>query len=167
MSRARNRLCQAFVRFVLAGSVFASHLVDGCAGEFRVLDSRGRRRRSRTPCRDTDLSAAGDREALALPFHAAHVVVELDDLLEEPAKDACLAPCLESRMARRSRAELRRQCLPLRAGPQAVHDSGQNRAAWNRRPPAPRSDRGPRKQRLDLVPQLIRDLRELGLHSPR
>src|SRR4051812_17859928 len=92
-----------------------------------------------------------------LPLDAAYLVVELDELLEEPSKDARLAPRLEPRVARRSRAELRRQCLPLRTGPQAVHDSRQNRAARDWGPSTPGPLRGRRKKRLYLLPQGVRD----------
>ena len=102
-----------------------------------------------------------------LPLDAADLIVEFDELLEQPSKDASLAPRLESRVARRTRAELRRQCLPLSASTQAVHDPRQNRATRDRRPPTPRSLRGRRKQRLYLVPQSVRDLGEFALHPPR
>jgi len=102
-----------------------------------------------------------------LPLDATDLVIELDELLEQSSKDASLAPCLESRVARRTRAELSRQCLPLSASAQAIHDPRQNRAAWNRRPSTPRPLRDRRKQRLHLLPQHVRDFSELGLHSPR
>lgn len=91
-------------------------------------------------------------ERRPLPVDATHVVVEPDELLKESSEDTGLRPRLESRVTGRSRSELRRQRLPLRAGPQAVHDAGQYRAIRNRRPSSPGSLYRRGQQRLDLLP---------------
>jgi len=56
------------------------------------------------PGRVAALGSLDDRavERSPLPFGAADVVVELDDLFEQPSKHAGRAPRLKSRVARRS-----------------------------------------------------------------
>jgi len=82
-------------------------------------------------------------------------------------EDARANPFGETAVARGARAELLRQCLPLAAGLQAVHDAGEDAPVVDTWPPAFGLRRLGRQKRRDNGPELVRNVGELGFHADR
>src|SRR3990167_9500019 len=96
-------------------------------------------------------------------LRALALVVVTEQLGVDPLERTVTSPLLKSQMARRARAEVARQRLPLTAGLQAVHDASHHNAIGDSRSSAKRIVRLGWKQRGDPVPQIVWDVRELKL----
>ena len=70
------------------------------------------------------------------------------------------------RVTRRPRAEVPRECLPLAARSEPIHDAGHHHAIGDARAATAGLRSCFRQQRLDPYPERIRQLREPRFHSP-
>jgi hypothetical protein len=106
-------------------------------------------------------------EALPFPVDADYVVVLVQGDLPQGAEDAPLLPPLEVPVQAAAGAELGRDGLPVAPRPQDVEDAVEHPAV---RQPGPAALGGPPdlgEQRLDPLPEGVRDAEILDHHGAR
>jgi hypothetical protein len=101
-------------------------------------------------------------EALPVPVDADPVVVLAEGDLPQLAKHTPLLPPLEVSVEAAARAELGRRGLPLATGPQDVEDAVEDLAVRQARAAAPGGPPDLGEQRLDPLPQRVRDAKCRG-----
>jgi len=87
-------------------------------------------------------------------------------LLEDPGENARANPLHHPQVARRSRAKLSRESLPLAPRAHAVDDPCHRDAIGNSRSAAIRFGSLGGQQRLDAAPQRVRYVEEVLVHGP-